>query len=43
LEDGKKSFSGTLAIAADAKSFKLTFKTDRKGEPSSAVHAFDKQ
>jgi hypothetical protein len=43
LEDGKKSYSGILAIAADGKSFTLTFKTDRKGEPSSAVHWFDKQ
>jgi hypothetical protein len=43
LEDGKKSYSGTLAIAADGKSFKLTFKTDRKGEPSSAALVYDKQ
>jgi hypothetical protein len=43
LADGKPSSSGTHTVAADGKSFTLAFKTNGKGEPSSAVLVFDKQ
>ena len=43
LTDGKTSFTGTIAVAADGKSYTNTFKTNGKGEPSSAVLVFDKQ
>lgn len=43
LADGKPSFTGTIAVAADGKSYTNTFKTNGKGEPSSAVLVFEKQ
>ena len=41
--DGKTTYTGTRTMAADGKSFTLTYKTNGKGEPSSAVHVYDKQ
>jgi hypothetical protein len=41
--DGKTTETGTKTMAADGKSFAITFKTNNKGEPSSAVLVFDKQ
>jgi hypothetical protein len=41
--DGKTSWSGTHKIAADGKSYANTYKTNGKGEPSSAVLVYDKQ
>jgi|SRR5450759_1347164 hypothetical protein len=41
--DGKTSWTGTHAIAADGKSYTNTYKTNGKGEPSSAVHVYEKQ
>lgn len=43
LADGKTSFTGTVAVAADGKSYTNTCKTNGKGEPSSAVLVYDKQ
>lgn len=43
LADGKTSFTGTHTIAADGKSYTNTYKTNGKGEPSSAVLFYDKQ
>ena len=41
--DGKTTYTGTRTTAADGKSFTLTYKTNNKGEPSSAVHVYEKQ
>jgi hypothetical protein len=43
LADGKTSYSGTHTIAADGKSYTNTYKTNGKGEPSSAALVYDKQ
>jgi hypothetical protein len=43
LADGKTSFTGTHTMAADGKSFTNAYKTNGKGEPSSAVHVYEKQ
>ena len=43
LADGKTSFTGTHTMAADGKSFTNTYKTNGKGEPSSAAHVYEKQ
>ena len=41
--DGKTSWTGTHAIAADGKSYTQTYTTSVKGEPSSAVLIYEKQ
>ena len=43
LADGKTSYTGTHTIAADGKSYTNTYKTNAKGEPSSAALVYEKQ
>ena len=43
LADGKTSYTGTHAMAADGKSFTQSYTTNGKGEPSSAVLIYEKQ
>jgi hypothetical protein len=43
LTDGKTSFTGTHAVAADGKSYTNTYTTNGKGEPSSAALVYEKQ
>ena len=43
LADGKTSFTGTHTIASDGNSYTNTYKTNGKGEPSSAALVYDKQ
>jgi hypothetical protein len=43
LADGKTSFTGTHTVAADGKSYTNTYKTNGKGEPSSAALVYEKQ
>jgi hypothetical protein len=43
LADGKTSYTGTHALAADGKSWSNTYKTNAKGEPSQAVLVYEKQ
>jgi hypothetical protein len=43
LADGKMSWSGTHAVAADGKSFTITYRTNADGERSNAVLVYDKQ
>jgi hypothetical protein len=41
--DGKTAWTGTHTLAADGKSFMLTYKTDAKGEPADVMLFFEKQ
>ena len=43
IADGKTSFTGAHTMAADGKSFTNTYKTNGRGEPSSAAHVYEKQ
>jgi hypothetical protein len=43
LADGKTSYTGTHAMSADGKSWANTYKTNGKGEPTSAVLIYEKQ
>jgi hypothetical protein len=43
LTDGKTSYTGTHTVAADGKSYTNTYKTNGKGEPSSAALVYEKQ